>query len=411
MKKRLLLICCILLALSSILTIAQAASRLPARKKLIKYGTDRPTPSDAAAHIREMEKRPFDGIVMTLTGKQKGNIFRGGKWDAADYAADMEALKKIKWGTFTDNFLIMNTASEMDWFSDQDWDNIVSNIEIMAKAAKAGRCNLAFDPEPYGKNPWHYKVQAHAEEKSFADYEAKVRQRGAQFIEAIQKHLPETVLLTLFTYSIFPNVTDQPTPAKRAQMIVQQETYGLYPAFLAGILDAMGPGITVTDGNEPSYYYPDTHSFYTGYHLMRQTALGLVPPEDTGKFLLQTQASQALYFDYVFGTVKWENILAHFMTEDERLKWWEHNVYWALKTSDEYVWLWNEKINWWKDEGMPPGMEQALISAREKIAQQKPLGFDIKEIMTRVQKAQQEAKAAGKEVLNNADSADQAVRK
>ncbi|CAK8716083.1 hypothetical protein GCAAIG_05495 [Candidatus Electronema halotolerans] len=402
MKKRLFFICCILLASAGILTAACASSsRLPARKKLIKYGQDRPTPSDAAAHIREMEKRPFDGIVMTLTGKNKGNIFRGGKWDAADYAADMEALKKIKWGTFTDNFLIMNAASAMDWFSDQDWDNIVSNVEIMATAAKAGRCNLAFDPEPYGKNPWHYKVQAHAKEKSFGDYEAKVRQRGAQFIEAIQKHLPETVLLTLFSYSIFPNITDQPTAAKRTQMIGQQELYGLYPAFLSGILDAMGPGITVIDGNEPSYYYPDTHSFYTGYHLMRQTALGLVPPEDTDTFLLQTQAGHALYFDYIFGTVKWKNILAQFMTEKERLKWWEHNVYWALKTTDEYVWLWNERMNWWKEEGMPPGMEQALISAREKIAQQKPLGFEIDEFMDRAQKAKAAAKE--KELLENAE--------
>ncbi len=392
MNKNILIICCVLLLLSG---TCLAASRLPARKKLIQYGTGAPTPAYVAENISEMEKRPFDGLIMRLAGKGKGNnIFQGGRWDVSDYAADMEALQKIKWGKFTDNFIIMNTASAMDWFSDQDWDNVVNNIEIIAKAAQAGRCALAFDPEPYGKNPWKYSEQIHAKNKSFAEYQAKVRQRGAQFIEAIQKHLPETVLLTLFTYSIFPNITDQPTPAKREQMIGQQEVYGLYPAFLAGILDAMGPGITVTDGNEPSYYYPDTHSFYVAYHLMRQTALGLVPPEDTAKFLLQTQASQALYFDYVFGTVQWKNILSQFMTKEERLKWWEHNIYWALKTSDEYVWLWSEKMNWWKNEGLPPGMEQALISAREKIAQQKPLGFEIDEFMTRVKKEQQEAKEA-----------------
>lgn len=370
---------------------ADAASQRPARKKLIKYGQDRPSPAYVAAHIREMEKRPFDGIFIRLTGKGQGNIFRGGRWDAADYAADMEALKKINWGRFTDNFIIMNSTADMDWFSDQDWDNIVNNVEIMAEAAKAGKCNLAFDPEPYGKNPWHYSKQAHAATKSLVEYEAKVRQRGAQFIKAIEKHLPNTVLLTLFSYSIFPNITDELTPAKREQMIAQKELYSLYPAFLNGILDAMGSSITLVDGNEPSYYYEDALSFYRSYHFMRQTALGLVPPENISTYLLQTQAGQALYCNYIFGKVKWKNILSHFMTEEERLKWWEHNIYWALKSSDEYVWLWNEKINWWKKEGMPPGMEEALISAREKVTKQQSLGFDMAEIMARVEKKRQKA--------------------
>ena len=392
MKNKLFCICCcIVLALSGIMSAAEAASQRPARNKLIKYGVDRPSPAYVAANIREMEKRPFDGIFIHLTGKGQGNIFRGGRWNAADYAADMEALQKIRWSTFTDNFIIMNSASDMDWFSDQDWDNIVNNVEIMAEAAKAGKCNLAFDPEPYGKNPWHYSKQAHAATKSLPEYEAKVRQRGAQFIKAIQKHLPETVLLTLFSYSIFPNITDELTPAKREQMTAQKELYRLYPAFLNGILDAMGPGVTVVDGNEPSYYYENALSFYRGYHFMRQTALGLVPQENTSKFLLQTQAGHALYFDYIFGKVQWENILSHFMTEEERLKWWENNIYWALKSTDEYVWLWNEKINWWKNEGMPSGMEQALIAAREKVAKQQPLGFDMEKIMAKVEEKRRKA--------------------
>jgi len=33
-------------------------------------------------------------------------------------------------------------------------------------------------------------------------------------------------------------------------------------------------------------------------------------------------------------------------------------------------------MNWWKDQ-TPPGLEGAIVRAREKIAVGKPLGFDI----------------------------------
>jgi hypothetical protein len=56
--------------------------------------------------------------------------------------------------------------------------------------------------------------------------------------------------------------------------------------------------------------------------------------------------------------------------------WFEHNTYWALYTTNEYVWRYSERMNWWKDQ-TPPGLEAAIVSAREKIAVGKPLGFDI----------------------------------
>jgi hypothetical protein len=37
-------------------------------------------------------------------------------------------------------------------------------------------------------------------------------------------------------------------------------------------------------------------------------------------------------------------------------------------------------MNWWKHQ-TPSGLEAAIVSAREKIAQGKPLGFDIQSLM------------------------------
>jgi hypothetical protein len=68
------------------------------------------------------------------------------------------------------------------------------------------------------------------------------------------------------------------------------------------------------------------------------------------------------------------------MTPEEQAKWFEHNTYWALYTTDEYVWLYSERMNWWTNQ-IPPGLEKAVIRAREKIADSKPLGFDIGDII------------------------------
>ena len=59
-----------------------------------------------------------------------------------------------------------------------------------------------------------------------------------------------------------------------------------------------------------------------------------------------------------------------------------------MTTSDEYVWRYSERMNWWlppeklkKDRILPAGVEEALISARQKYEQGKPLGYDIKDMV------------------------------
>ena len=42
-------------------------------------------------------------------------------------------------------------------------------------------------------------------------------------------------------------------------------------------------------------------------------------------------------------------------------------------------------MNWWKDQ-IPPGLETAIVSARQKIAEGKALGFDIEPLIAEVKK-------------------------
>jgi len=40
-----------------------------------------------------------------------------------------------------------------------------------------------------------------------------------------------------------------------------------------------------------------------------------------------------------------EKYLSYRMTPEERAQWFEHNTYWALYTTDEYVWCYSERMN------------------------------------------------------------------
>ena len=110
---------------------------------------------------------------------------------------------------------------------------------------------------------------------------------------------------------------------------------------------------------------------------MRQRSLALVPPELRAKHAVQFQPGMALYMDHLLALRQPpEKYLSTYLTPQERLRWWEHNVYYALATSDEYVWCYSERMNWWQDN-VPDGAEAAIRSARKKIADGQPLGFDI----------------------------------
>jgi len=378
---------CIALAVLACVDMGPA-QQPPIRKKLIEYGWDVRTPAYVREHIREMEELPFDGLIMRMA--VGGRVFAKGQWSDDQVTEDFGHLEGIEWGTFTDNFIIMYAASEMDWFSDEDWEAVCHNVGLTARAAQLGRCKgLCFDAEPYGSNPWDYPAQAHADEKSFAEYEAQVRKRGAEFMKAITGEMPEVVVHTFFLLGYFGDLWNMDDLEARAEKLSTKH-YALYPAFINGMLDAAGPGVIITDGNESAYYYQDSASFYRAYHAIRQSALSMVAPENLAKYQTQVQASQALYVDHLLN-LRTQKYLSAYLEPEEQSKWFEHNVYYALTTSDEYVWLYSERMNWWTNENIPPGLEEAVRSGREKVRDHQPLGLDIEPIIEAGREREREA--------------------
>jgi len=377
MTTRRVVLAAALLAACAMTVPAQVEFVGPPEKRLLEYGWDVPRPSFVADHIGEMEERPFDGLLMLVP--EIGQIFVPVKHEIPP--AEEAALERIEWGSFTDNFLMMYAASQMDWFSDSDWEAVLYNVGQVARAARIGRCvGVCFDCEPYGDNPWHYPSQPHADEYSFAEFEARVRERGAQFVDTIEAEMAAPVIHTFFLTTLhgIMNAARAETAEEREE-ILRDYSYGLYNAFVNGMLDAMDEDTVLTDGNEPAYYYHDKDAYFSVYHYIRQTALGAIAPENWQTFRGQVQVAQALYVDQLFG-LRAGVFESHYMTPEERAQWFEHNTYWALYTSDRYVWLYSEKMNWWTDTDVPPGLEQAVINARSKLAAGEPMTIDANEI-------------------------------
>jgi hypothetical protein len=92
------------------------------------------------------------------------------------------------------------------------------------------------------------------------------------------------------------------------------------------------------------------------------------------------------------------------MTPEERSKWYEHNLYWALRTTDEYVWdwlegplsLWETGENWAKGSALPPLYVEAIRSARQKVENNEPLGFDSASLFEAVKRRAAEKRPTAK---------------
>ena len=366
------------------------------RKKVIEYGWDVPYPDFVEQNIQEMEKRPFEGIIFRTKGFD--HVFDTGAWKKEELQPQLDTLAKIKWSKFTDNFLTLYSANnwKMDWFNDDHWNAIVENMKLFSLAVQAGHCvGVCFDPEPYGTDPWVYPGSY--KDKSFDEVSEQVRKRGRQFIQALETSMPNLRVLSFFQFGLYDGILDEPDPKVRREKLLKTWMV-LLPSFYIGILEGASPNTILIDGNESAYYYESPDSFYRAYHLIRQRAQALVPEELRSKYNAQVQAGMALYIDQTLAK-RTDETTSHFLSPQEQLRFFEHNTYYALTTTDEYVWCYSERMNWWlpsekvqPDRVLPAGVEEAFVGARQKYEQGRPLGFDIKGMIEKAHDKRRQAK-------------------
>jgi len=387
--------------------VVSVASAAGLEKKLINFGWDMCNPRQLEEKIGELQRLPFDGLTVRVkeleriwgTGARGISDVPGKDVDAALVEANVEAMSRVKWGKFTDNFMYMKPGygvAAVDWFDEAAWGDdgyVIERVRAYARIGHAGKCKgMLFDPEA-GDVVWEFQKQPRRDEKGIAAMRAMVRKRGAQFIDAIEAEMPNPVFLTLFWS--FNKVTGLREVAyaqdpERINEIIGGVRYGLLHDFMLGIVEGADRGTMVVDGNEVSYYADDFEDYNADYHYIRHTMLGAVPEELRYKHRAQVYVGHAIYADLYHNT----RGIAYpytFMTPEERAVAMEWVVYHALKNSDKYVWFYTEKIHYLRNVRVPPEMIPAIERARQKVARNEKIGFDYNPLRERAGKALRQA--------------------
>jgi hypothetical protein len=370
-----------LVSLSSSSNPAQAGTKTATptdktqQKSVIEIGWDAPTPEYVRANIKAMEQRPLRGTMINLTAGK--TIFNHKAYPPDAFTKDRVALLSTNSKTLTDNFITLWSAREpgWDWFSNVDWNAAETNARNFARTASAGSIikGFAFDPEPYGTNPWTYNATLYPN-KSLPEVRAQVRKRGAAFMQAVQKEMPKVKILTLFGMSFVKAEAN-------AKGSIDKIDWVLYPAFYDGMLDAIGPGVQLIDGNESSYYFTDAKDFMWARGEFK-AAREYIAPENRAKYDRQVTLANAVFLDGLLNVYETPRFLGYFLaSDDERRKVVEHHLYHGLKNSDQYVWFYDETPDWWGTFGrgvhVPQGLHELTIRATKNASTNQPLGFEV----------------------------------
>jgi hypothetical protein len=378
-------------------------ARLP--KKLIEYGWDAPSPAFVAANIRTMEQRPFDGIVVCLSVGPR--VFTHTAYADADFAQDSKDLKATAFHRFTDNFLIVWASSEQgwNWLNDSDWAAAEQNIRNFARSAAAGNFKgIFFDSETYGPNTWAYDTTLYPN-KTFEQVQAVVRQRGARFMNILQGELPSArVLITWFMGKIQDDF--EATGGK-----IAQGGTPLLSAFVEGMFSVAAGDVKLIDGNEYSYHYTDANAFDQSRTRLHDS-INRLGAEYQNAARAHYQIGQALYADETLNLLNSPRTIGFYIDSQRgRLLLLEHNIYHALRTSDQYVWFYSEHMNWWNNSDIPDRLEDAIRRAQAlQESGQSPV-YDMRVVAEANQRRAQAITVSGQIVSNDGKPIKQARMK
>lgn len=363
------------------------------QKKLIEFGRS-PETAYMREHIATMEKMPFDGVVFYASSSEEPNKvgdFCWKSWGSRTFTKEqmqraVDNLKNTQFKKFTDNFLrVCVTPGDVDWFD--SFDAVLNNMRVVAWVAKQGGVKgIKFDVEDYEKPLWDYHRQRDAKTKSFNEYAAQVRKRGAEVMNAFQEEYPDVIIMLSFGHSVnykygYPGGYNLENPGPNGWPMwsndpnkLQFFSYGLLSPFIDGMVDVVNPKVKLIDGSEYTYFFIREREFISARKIFNEKVLPFVA--DKEKYLKAFSLGFGIWMDG-YGRDENKDPLLH-----EPGRWNDHiptENYWqpaelqmaltnALKYTDEYVWLYNEAVppNFWAEKpNVPPVYIEAIKNARK----------------------------------------------
>ena len=353
--------CLIALALLTLAAPVRAFGPLP--KKIIEFGWDTPDTKYARENVAVMETVPFDGIVIapryTTPDGQGGSLdwqtFGSKAVDPGVIEPLIEDLRATKFTRFTDNFLRMNTTpGDVDWFD--DFSPVLHNCRLCARLAQQGGLKgILFDVEQYQKQLFTYG-QMKYQDKSFTEYAEQARLRGREVIQAINSEFPDVTIFLTFGYEL-------PWREMGTGFALEKASNGLLAPFLDGVIEAASEQTKIVDGWELSYGYKTRDRFLDAYGFIHNTAREMcaVPLA----YQRKVQAGFGTWMDYDSGGRG--GFFADEFGKNHFTPWEFHRaLVSALRVSDEYVWVYTERLNWWTRDNVSDAYFQALHVAPEE---------------------------------------------
>lgn len=334
---------------------------------LIEWGQSTPDARLLSKHYEHWEEYlPFDGLVIPVNKRQFAGrygtthalaipvedwpissvTFSGEEQFYKDYEHAVLDLKNTPFKRFKHNFIHLELfcpkgGYQMQWFNEKLWEKILKNVRIVAEIAyKSGCAGIMFDTEEYaGSIYWSYAKLSQIFSKdpgALAEYNQKVRERGTEFIKAINEVFPNCQLILSFGSSaVYVDV------AVKGQVLQEASRYLLAP-FVDGLLLGAHPEAKIIDGNEPSYYFRTEEEFIAGRGIVKNFCkdFSAIPNFFSKKIGL----SFGLYPTH-------PSHYAH--TRRATPQQLERALFYALKHTDKYVWIWSEKESYYIQNGVP----------------------------------------------------------
>ena len=355
------------------LSLTALAVELPARAvghevKFISLSWNTPRADEYVRRLPDLEKTcPADGLAIEIHGRPRmvnGVKFVAGTrtpmgkiaWQYEDFTDVIAMLKEAKSVRFTHNlFYTVPCPGDIDWTSDSDWEAITNNYALAARVAKeTGMKGILFDIEQYGEKFWIPKFG-----QLDQDYEEIcriARQRGRDWGKAVFGQYPDILIFALTMFSSHGG-NRMVTP------------------FFNGILDVMPPTAIFTDGHETEGY--KAHDIVDYDRMLRDRFRHfpkLVAPENRTKYFSQVRLAPAFYLDAIFlgRPESWSKAL-ELKPEDDKLAFFQRNLFAAMRAGEDYVWLYGERACWSTPrvknfftplETVAPGIYQMVESLR-----------------------------------------------
>jgi hypothetical protein len=356
---------------SSFTTASAVPPTAVAKKKFIYHGWSSPEDAYIRDNWQNIDQLPVNGT--TLFVKPGGQSFRdlvmsSTVFQDSDVQTVITNLQTAHLQKVTDNFVVVWLAGGredggFDWFDDTRWAIITKHWIQLATMAKQGNLKGIFmDPEDYGYNsgfrPWMYSAMVSRNNQSLAAYQAEVKLRGQQVMNAIKAIYPDITIFTTFAYSL-PYLYSY-----GGSTTLSNNRYGLYGPFLDGVMEAADSRFKLIEGDENAFYGVFTDSqFASERNLIHNTFVQMTA--DPNLYSSYVQAGFGLYLDE--GSFDSVNLNNNYFSPSK----FSSTLTSALNQTDQYVWVYSEKIGLFPTDNTNGGSMQPIpgpyLSAMQSI--------------------------------------------